>query len=65
MSRGYFKLCSRCPGSFVFSVVATVGAGGASRSLTVAYCQGSDISPSFLSRVDHFVADTLAVIKIL
>ncbi|KAG2411746.1 hypothetical protein HFD88_009302 [Aspergillus terreus] len=37
-----------------------------SRSLAVAYRQGNDdVSLSFLSRVDHFVADSLALIEIL
>ncbi|KAL4866044.1 hypothetical protein BDV12DRAFT_140247 [Aspergillus spectabilis] len=65
MPHGYIELCSRCPRSFLFTVVANVGPGGASRSLAVAYRQGNDDnSQSFLSRVDHFVADTLALIEI-
>lgn len=58
---------SRPPRSFLFSVVANVGAGGTSRPLAVAYRQGNDVFSLRVSwpRVHHFVADTLAIIETL
>jgi hypothetical protein len=63
----YKCLYSKSPRSFLFSVVANVGPRGASRSLAVAYRQGNDrdTSASSLARVEHVVADTLALIEIL
>lgn len=65
--RGYTCLSSKTPRSFLFSIVANVGPGGASRSLAVAYRQGrdSDIPPSSLERVRHVVADARVLIEIL
>ncbi|KAL3494969.1 hypothetical protein BJX62DRAFT_246848 [Aspergillus germanicus] len=66
MPRGYIKIGSLCPRSFLFVIVANVGPGGASRSLAVAYHQGDNyIKETYLERVDHVVADTLALIEIL
>jgi hypothetical protein len=67
MPREYTELCRMCPRSFLFAVVANVGCPGLeSRSLAVAYRQGdSYIKETYLERVDHFVADTLALIEIL
>ncbi|KAJ5462506.1 hypothetical protein N7475_007450 [Penicillium sp. IBT 31633x] len=63
----YECLQSNSPRSFLFSVVANVGPRGASRSLAVAYRQGNDrnASPGYLPRMEHAVADTLALIEIL
>ncbi|KAL5356182.1 hypothetical protein BJX96DRAFT_171371 [Aspergillus floccosus] len=63
----YTTLYSRTPRSFLFSVVANVGPGGASRSLVVAYRQHHDKYNSAGSwpRVRHMVTDTLALIEIL
>lgn len=67
--RGYTCLSSQPPRSFLFSIVANVGPGGASRSLAVAYRQGrdsdSDIPPSSLERVRPVLADAVALIEIL
>jgi hypothetical protein len=66
MARGYIKIGAFCPRSFLFVIVANVGPGGTSRSLAVAYRQGDNyIKQSYFERVEHFVADTLAVIEIL
>ncbi|KAL4861963.1 hypothetical protein BDV12DRAFT_203501 [Aspergillus spectabilis] len=66
MPRGYIKIGVLCPRSFLFVIVANVGPGGASRSLAVAYRQGDNyIKQSYFERVDHLVADILAVIEIL
>ncbi|KAL3475937.1 hypothetical protein BJX99DRAFT_259013 [Aspergillus californicus] len=64
MPREYTKIWQLCPRSFLFAIVADVG--GTSRSLAVAYRQGDNyIKESYFERVDHFVADTLALIEIL
>ncbi|KIA75760.1 hypothetical protein HK57_00440 [Aspergillus ustus] len=66
MPREYTEVCRMCPRSFLFAIVANVGPNGASRSLAVAYRQGNNyIKETYLERVDHFVADTLALIEIL
>ncbi len=66
MPHEYTELCRMCPRSFLFAIVANVGPGGASRSLAVAYRQGDNhIEETHLERVDHFVADILALIDIL
>jgi hypothetical protein len=64
---GYKCLYSRSPRSFLFSVVANVGPHSASRPLAVAYRQGNDVDTSLssMARVEHVVADTLALIEIL
>ncbi|KAL3474757.1 hypothetical protein BJX99DRAFT_247965 [Aspergillus californicus] len=55
-----------CPRSFLFVIVANVSPGSASRSLAVAYYQGNHyINEIYFERVDYFVADTLALTKIL
>ncbi|KAL4860331.1 hypothetical protein BDV12DRAFT_205195 [Aspergillus spectabilis] len=57
-------LCAPAPS--LFAIVANVGPGGASRTLAVAYRQGDDyIKQTLFERVDHVVADTLALIEIL
>ncbi|KAJ5481635.1 hypothetical protein N7475_000447 [Penicillium sp. IBT 31633x] len=64
---GYKCLSTKSPRSFLFSVVANVGPDSASRSLAVAYRQGNDRDTlvSSLARVEHVVADTLALIPVL
>lgn len=56
-----------CPRSFLFAVVANVGPGCESRPLAVAYRQGDNSMEdgTHLQRVEHFAADTLALIEIL
>ncbi|KAL3486668.1 hypothetical protein BJX62DRAFT_246582 [Aspergillus germanicus] len=66
MPRAYTNVANGSPRSFLFAVVANVGPEGASRTLAVAYRQGSDNSSSAsLTRMHHVVADTLAVIAAL
>jgi hypothetical protein len=66
MPHEYTELCRMCPRSFLFAVVANVGPGCESRPLAVAYRQGDNsIEETHLQRVEHFAADTLALIEIL
>lgn len=68
MPREYTNLCKLCPRSFLFAIVANVGPGGTTRTLAIAYRQGNDdISDeqTFVSCVDYFVSDTLALVDVL
>ncbi|KAL4793261.1 hypothetical protein BDV19DRAFT_391297 [Aspergillus venezuelensis] len=64
----YTSLCKLCPRSFLFAIVANVGPGRTARTLAIAYRQGNDDlsgDQTFVSRVDYFVSDTLALIDVL
>ncbi|KAL3447819.1 hypothetical protein BJX65DRAFT_276090 [Aspergillus insuetus] len=66
MPRAYTTVANGSPRSFLFCVVADVGPRGTSRTLAVAYRQGSDSSSTAsLCRLGHVVADILALIDVL
>lgn len=67
MRSGYISVDHKIPRSYLFAVVANVGPGGASRTLSVAYRQHPEKYNALGSgtRVEHMVADTLALIAIL
>ncbi|CAI7636337.1 unnamed protein product [Penicillium pancosmium] len=67
MRSGYISVDYKIQRSYLFAVVANVGPGGASRTLSVAYRQHPEKYNTIGSgtRVEHMVADTLALIAIL
>jgi hypothetical protein len=67
MRSGYISVDYKIQRSYLFAVVANVGPGGVSRTLSVAYRQHPEkynVRGSG-TRVEHMVADTLALIAIL
>ncbi|KAJ5741262.1 hypothetical protein N7533_010671 [Penicillium manginii] len=67
MNSGYISVDYKIQRSYLFAVVANVGPGSASRTLSVAYRQHPEKYNARGSgtRVEHMVADTLALIAIL
>ncbi|KAJ5540403.1 hypothetical protein N7494_005479 [Penicillium frequentans] len=67
MRSGYISVDYKIQRSYLFAVVANVGPGGVSRTLSVAYRQHFEKYNARGSgtRVEHMVADTLALIAIL
>ncbi|OQE89687.1 hypothetical protein PENNAL_c0013G11725 [Penicillium nalgiovense] len=67
MRSGYISVDYKIQRSYLFAVVANVGPGGVSRTLSVAYRQHPEKYNAIGSgtRVEHMVADTLALIAIL
>ncbi|KAJ6156485.1 hypothetical protein N7497_005370 [Penicillium chrysogenum] len=67
MGSGYISVDYKIQRSYLFVVVANVGPGGVSRTLSVAYRQHPEKYNARGSgtRVEHMVADTLALIAIL
>ncbi|KAJ5788314.1 hypothetical protein N7457_003304 [Penicillium paradoxum] len=67
MRSGYISVDYKIQRSYLFVVVANVGPGGVSRTLSVAYRQHPEKYNARGSgtRVEHMVADTLALIAIL